>query len=418
MHNPPRLGRILIPFVTVLCALPGAARADVTVQEQTAFDLSMIKMHGTTTEMTTSDKQRRNSDNHCEGFMSLLCGNTQGGEIVRLDKDLSYSLDPKKKQYRETPFPTEAQRQAAVQQARETLEKLKQCPAPQGAAPAPDTSKCDMSPAKLDVKATDSHAMFAGHDSRLSQVTLTQSCRNRTTGDECNMVFRLDTWLTQDAIPGVDERKAFQQTYLKKMGLDAQDPVLQQQMRQFLAPYSDALGQLKARSDDLKGFPLKTVVRIAFGGEHCAAARQQQTSNSTSPGTFGDASQAAGDAAAGSATGAAGAAAGAAASNKVGNGVSGSILNSAASAFGNKLATGLFKKKAAAAQPAEAAPAADSNALPPGTVQVASITIETTAITVGPVAASEYEVPADWKRVVPKANEKEAREFSCPKPAA
>ena len=44
-------------------------------------------------------------------------------------------------------------------------------------------------------------------------------------------------------------------------------------MKQFLAAYQDGLRQLTSKSADLKGFPLKTTVRIAFGGEHCAAAK-------------------------------------------------------------------------------------------------------------------------------------------------
>ena len=34
--------------------------------------------------------------------MSLLCGNAQGGEIVRLDRDVEWTLEPKKQEYRET----------------------------------------------------------------------------------------------------------------------------------------------------------------------------------------------------------------------------------------------------------------------------------------------------------------------------
>ena len=35
-------------------------------------------------------------------------------------------------------------------------------------------------------------------------------------------------------------------------------------MKQFLAPYQDSLKQLAAKSGDLKGYPLKTTVRIAL----------------------------------------------------------------------------------------------------------------------------------------------------------
>ena len=225
-----------IALLMVATAAPGASRlacADVTVEQQTTFDLAFVKAHGTSTEYTTTDKQRRDSDLHCEGFMSMFCGNAQSGDIIRLDRDLTWELEPKKKEYRELPFPTAAQRQAAAQQAEETVQKLKQCPAAQQPTPAPDTSKCAMSAPKVDVKQTGTHAMIAGHDTQLTQVALTQSCTNKDTGDVCDFVFALDTWLTQDQIAALDERKAFDKAYYTKLGIDPGDPLVQKQMRQF-----------------------------------------------------------------------------------------------------------------------------------------------------------------------------------------
>ena len=349
----------LVSLAAALAALP--VSADVTVQQQSTFDLSFIKAHSSSTETTTADKQRRDSEFHCEGFMSILCGNAQSGEILRLDKDLRWSLDPKKKEYRESPFPSAAQRQQAEAQLRETMEKLKQCPATQNhAAPAPDTSKCDMTPPSFEVKATDKHATFIGHDARLTQMSMTQSCKDKTTGDVCQYVIALDTWLTQDSIAGLDERHAFESAYVKKLGLDTQSELVQAQVRQFLVPYQDSLKQLAGKSGELKGYPLKTTVRIAFGGEHCAAAKQQNAQGASSGsggGTVADAGQAAGDAATGATAGAAGSAAQSAAANAAGNSAGGSILGSAAGAFGSKLVSGLFaKKKADAAASPPAAP--------------------------------------------------------------
>jgi hypothetical protein len=395
----------------IVIAAPGA-RADVTIEQKTAFDLAIIKAHGTSTESTTADKQRRDSDMHCEGFWSLMCGDSQSGEIVRLDKDLTWSLDPKHKTFRERPFPTAEQRAEAERKMKEMMEKMKQCPAvQQAAAPAPDTSKCEMSPPTFDVKATDQHATIAGHDTRLTQVALTQSCRNTQTGDECKYALLMDAWLTQDQIAGVDEHKAFRTAYLKKLGLDASNEFVQQQMKQFLAPYRDSLKQLAGKSADLKGYPLKSTVRIAFGGEHCAAAKQSASSGGGG-GAVGDAGTAAQNAATSASAGAAGAAAGAAASNAAGNSMAGSILGPAASAFSSTLVGGLFKKKKAAPAPA-AAPAAD-NGLPRGMVQAAAFTVETTSIVEAPVPATQFDIPAGWKLVVPRPNAEKEKEFTCP----
>src|SRR6516225_3689327 len=69
---------------------PRAGLGDVTIQQQTQFDFAVIKAHGTRTETTTTDKRRSDSDMHCEGLMSMFCGDTQTGEIIRLDRDVEW----------------------------------------------------------------------------------------------------------------------------------------------------------------------------------------------------------------------------------------------------------------------------------------------------------------------------------------
>ena len=293
--------------------------------------------------------------------MSLLCGNAQGGEITRLDRDVVWTLEPKKQEYRETPFMTAAQRQAAMQEAQATLEKMKQCPAaPQSTAPAPNTSKCQMSPPKFDVNQTETRATLLGHDARLTQITMTQSCTNPDTGDSCDLLIGMDTWLTQEQIAGLEDRRAFQQAYLRKLGLEDAGPMVQKQMRQFLAPYAESLKQLAGKAGDFKGYPLKNAVRIAFGGERCVAAQKQQ-------------SAAGGD--------------GASAAQSPPSLSSGASLGSVASSLGGKLVGGLFAKK----KQDTAAPS--SSPLPPGMVQAAQFTVETTAITPGPIAPAQFDIP-------------------------
>jgi hypothetical protein len=392
-----------------------AAHADVTIQQQTTFDFSLFKAHGTATEYTAADRQRRDSDLHCEGFMSMLCGNAESGEIIRLDRDVRWTLEPKKKEYRQSAFPTEAQRMVAEQQAQAMMEKMKQCPAMQGSSSAPDTSKCQMGTPRFDLKQPGTHASFAGHDAQLTQIALTQSCTNPQTGDVCDFMFAFDAWLTQDQIEGLADRKAFQTAYAHKMGLDESNSLMQKQMRQFLAPYADSLKQLSGKTADLKGYPLKTTMRIAFGGERCGAAKSQPQS-AGSGNVVADAGQAAGDAAAGSASSAAGSAAGNAAANAAGNTAGGSVLSSAASAFGSKLAGGLFNKKKPDTAPAATPTSANApaNGLPAGMVQAVQITVETTAITPGTVPATQFDIPTGWKLIQPEASKGGQKEFTCP----
>ena len=403
---------VALALAIVVVGVSSPSHADVTIQQQTSYDFAIIKAHGTRSELTSTDKRRSDSEMHCEGMMSMFCGNSQSGEIIRLDRNVEWVLEPKKKEYRETPLPTAAQLLAARQEAQAMMEKVKQCPAmTQHPASAPDTSKCEMSPPRVEVKQPGTHATFAGHDTQLTQIALTSSCTNKTTGDVCDFVFGMDSWLTQDQIAGLADQKAFLEAYQARLGIDPRDPAIQKQMQQFLAPYADVLKQVSAKSSELKGYPLKTVLRIAYGGEHCGAVKNQPAGGGGN--ALGDASQAAGNAAAASAASAAGSAAGAAAGNVAKNSVGSSIFSSAANSFGSKLAGGLFnKKKADAAAPAPVS--APDNGLPAGMIQAAQISVETTSIDAAAVPPEKFEIPAGWKKIEPKAKDAGSREFTCP----
>lgn len=400
--------RIAAALLAPLIALTAAA--DVTVSETTTFDLAVFKAHGAKTEHISVDKARADNEMHCEGVMSMLCGNQKSGEITRLDKDLIWDLEPDKKSYLEKPFPTPEQMAEAQQRAAAVMEKLKSCPQPVSRT-APDTSKCDMSPPKFDINKTNDTAMLAGHQAQRTAVTMTQTCTNKQTGESCDLIFAFDTWLTQDDVAGSTDIRAFRTAYAKKMGLDQVSGIVRGQMQTYLAPYADALRQVSAKAGDLKGYPLKTTMRVEMGGEHCSQAaqmRQQKSSSGSGGSVVADAGEAATSAAATTAAGGAAQAA----SQAAGGSVGGTIAGSAAGAFGSKLIGGLFAKKPAA-QPkpdsASTAPPAAAGA-PVGLIE---ITTETTSISTDPIPGDQFEIPAGWKKLTPKP-EKERELPQCP----
>ncbi|MBV9912474.1 MAG: hypothetical protein JOZ93_07845 [Sinobacteraceae bacterium] len=96
--------------------------------------------------------------------------------------------------------------------------------------------------------------------------------------------------------------------------------------------------------------------------------------------------------------------------------MAGSVLGSAANAFGSKLVGGLFaKKKAGSAQASPSEAAAAPDALPAGMVQAVQFTIETTSIVTGSVPASQFDIPPGWQRITEKQGV--TKEFTCPKSA-
>jgi hypothetical protein len=383
------------------------ARADVTVQQQVNLDIASIKMDTTMTERIAGDKRRNDSETHCHGLLSFVCRDVQYGEIVRLDKQLEWRLEPKQKSYVETLFPTPEQRAEARQKMQAMMDQMKQC-AQQHQAQAsnsPDTTHCELSKPTVSVKQSDEHLTLLGHDTRKSSVVLSQSCADKQTGDICEMNYTFDSWLTQDNIPGAAERKEFLQKYLAAQGLDPNDPQLQGAMRQLLAQYGDQLKELSGQASALKGFPLRTTFSLSVGGEHCGKAKQAATQSAANgtPKDLGLKSLA---------------------STAVGSTLSSLFSRHGASSAVGAAASQVGENATAAATDAATKPAGDSgkpadapSAAAASTVQVASFTIETKSIDTASIPTDQFEIPAGWKLQAPKASAKE-KEFSCPAPGA
>jgi hypothetical protein len=386
-----------------------AVQADVTIEQKMTLDVaSVIRTHGSTTTNLTTDKKREDTESHCEGMLSLVCGNVRSGEIVRLDRGLTWHLEPEKKSYREDIFatPEELALMRAKIQAR--LEKMRSCPVAQRQQPI-DKSKCEMSPPKIDVRKTDDKASIAGHDAQRTVATLTETCTNKDTGDVCDTVVAIDVWLTQDKLAGTGDRRAFNEAYAKKLGLTDEQGAMSGEFAKFLAPYQSQIKQLTDKSSDFKGQPLKTSLRILMGGQQCGATAKMKANGSAST------------------------------DNSAGGSMPNPVANvaQAGKAIGSALGGLFHKKKADDATPAAGAAAPDATATasasPPAApasvpasvpaapdpyaqfVQMAAFTSETVTINTDAVPAERFDVPPDWKKDVPKTSKAADDDFTCPK---
>ena len=407
-----------IGLLRTACFLAGAsfaaalARADVTIEQRTTLDVaSVIRTHGSSTTNITADKKREDTESHCEGMMSLVCGNVRGGEIVRLDRGVTWHLEPNKKRYREDVFatPEELAEMRSKMQAR--LEKMRSCPVSQKQQPI-DKSKCEMSPPKIDVHRTDDKMSVAGHDAQRTVATLTETCTNKGTGDVCDTVIAIDVWLTQEKLPGAGDRRTFDQAYAKKLGLVDEQGALRGEFAKFLAPYQSQIKQLTDKSSDLKGLPLKTSLRVMMGGQQCSATAKMKANGSANPDNSAGGSRdpMANVAQAGKAIG-----------SSVGNLVGG-LFHKKKSGDSQ---TGDSQTGAGAATPPDAAnagaPATAATGAPSAPdpyaqfVQMASFTTETVTINTDAIPADRFEVPGDWKKDEPKASKQGDDDFTCPK---
>ena len=393
-------------IAAALAAATPPARADVTVGQKTSMSLAGMDIDIDSTERTSVDKQRSDSAMHCHGLLALFCRDVAGGSIVRLDKQVEWQLQPKKKLYSERLFPTAEQRAEAQQQLDAAMEEMKKCPMPQAqnaSQTGPDTTQCQLSSPVLNVNGTDEHATILGHDARKTSVVLSQTCTDTQTGDVCEIDYGFETWLTTDAIAGSDERSAFVKKYLQAQGLDPNNPKLQHTVQQFMAPYADALKQLRGKAADLKGYPLRTTFYMAFGGPHCGKAKQAAQQQQASSGNRFSMHSLATNALAGGLSGLFHHGASAISTGSAGGAAASGAANEAADPAASAAANSMTPQSSSGGS-AAGAPVPSPGAL----VRVVSLITETTSIDTSSIPSDQFEIPADWtlepqKQVASKA---------------
>lgn len=386
----------MVFVAAALAVLPPPARADVTVGQKTSMSLGGINIDVDSVERTTADKQRNDSTVRCHGFLALFCHDVESGRIVRLDKQVEWGLQPKKKLYSERPFPTAEQRAEAQKQLDAAMEAMKNCPMPQSQnasqSTAPDTSQCQLSSPVINVNGTDEHATILGHDARKTSVVLSQTCTDTQTGDVCEIDYGFETWLTADQVAGTDERNAFVRRYLEAQGLDPNNPQLQHTVQQFMAPYADALKQLRTKAADLQGYPLRTTFYMAFGGPHCAKAKQAAQQQQASSGSRFSMHSLATNALAGGLSGLFHHGAAAINTGSAGGAAAAGAANETAEPAANA-AAGSMTAQSSSGDSTAPAPAPQPGAM----VRVVSLTTETTSIDTSSIPSDQFEIPADWQ---------------------
>jgi hypothetical protein len=269
-----------------------------------------------------------------------------------------------------------------------------------------------MSEPQVAVTKTNDHATLLGHDAERTNIIMSQSCKVRETGEECQLAYELDVWLTQDEIDGVADRRAFEQAYLKKQGISG-DALANPTMARAMAPYADSFRKLNAKSNDLRGFPLRTRFRFAYGGAHCHAGGVPGSGGP--PTLVSTAGSSARSSAESSTASAAGWSAAESAERSTGSGPAGYIVGSTAGAFTRSLVGGLFAKHHANESTSPATPADTTIVTANGQAlqTFAEMTLETVSIDATPVAPARFEVPAGYKKLTPEAPTTD-QTVSCP----
>lgn len=330
------------------------AQADVSLQESLSVEggglMGMAAMNGTSTTYIAGSRGRTESDIKMKSSVMRLFGGGPTGEITRLDDDKVYELNLKKKTYVESSL---SERRAKMQEAMAQAEKDRD--SKQQAASPVDTSKCDWTPPKSDLKKTGEKASIAGFDTERSTLTVTQTCKNRETGTACDFTLLFDQWTSKNFEAG-SEREAFYKLYADKLGLGPSlSPGFAQSAQSLFSGYKDLWAEVAKQGKAIKGYPLRSSFALAIGGAQCQSAQ----------------------------------------GNANGSGAPTQDALAAASQLGSALGGMFGKKPAAASESAPARPALLVNGLPP----LIAVSTELLSVSRDALPASLFEPPAGFKKV-------------------
>jgi len=355
--------RNVLLAVAVSLALAAPALADVTLKERTV-STGLAGFGNGTSERTwviAGDKSRSDEQYTYTGRFKTLAGGGKprnSAEIVRLDRDVMWSLDPEKKEYSELSFA-----------------EMREMMAQAGAEAARSERKSDVEMTyKVDVQRTGKKEKVNGFDAENYIVTVTATAKDAKSGDAAAYTMKMDQWLSTQ-VPGQAEATAYYRKFAEKMGLDPQ----MRQMSGLMAQYADAFKQAADKLKDLKGYPVRSTVSMLMGPERTpeqqaqmdkarADAKQAQAEQKAKKEAKED-DQAKADAA------------GSLASGNVGGAIGGFL--------GRKLGKAAEKK---------AESSASSQGSGSGTPGGLTITTDVLSITTGAAAVS-FDVPSDFKKV-------------------
>jgi hypothetical protein len=339
-----------------VCAIAGVlatAHADITTQERVSVSgaglMKMANMSGTTTTIVSGKRARTESDLQFESGMlrTFARGAGQSTEIVQLDTDKIFQLNPKKKTYTETTF-TELREQ--MQKAMADMQKGQA--AQQQSTSGVDESQCEWSEPKSNVIKNGETATIGGFPAERVIIAATQSCKDKKTGQVCDFGLTLDQWFA----PGFEassETLAYQRAYAEKMGLTAASSRdFAERAQSMFGRYEGIWKKVAAKMADQKGYPVKSSFALGVGGAQCQSTQQTQAAGGPAPPP--------------------------------------NIGGAIGSALG-----GMFGKKKEAAPPPPTTPPA---AAPDGLMPLMTVSTELLSVSRSAVSPQTFEVPGDYKQ--------------------
>ncbi len=245
-------------LLAILVSAPAmSARADVTIQEKTVTTGLGGFGSGTSerTMVVAGDKSRSDEAFTYTGRFKTLVGSKPraSAEIVRLDKELVWSLEPDKKQYGEMTF---AEMREAMAKGMANAQAEMKKPENQKAQ---QQAEMDF---KVDVQRTGKKDVINGFKAENVILTLTATPKDKKTGEKGAAGYKmtLDQWISNDT-QGQSEMLAYYRKFAEKLGVD---PQIKAMAGGLMAQYGDGVKQLAAKMKDLKGYPVRSTMTMGL----------------------------------------------------------------------------------------------------------------------------------------------------------
>jgi len=184
------------------------AQADVTRKHHTS-SLFMGASEGTSAEYYAADRSATESTiKWTKGMMKTMAGGkpVESVDIVRLDKELVWSVDPKKKTYQEMTF---AEFRKKIEESQKAMQDTEE-------EELPDTTAEDMYEWTTEDKSDPNPKTINGWTCRNVHIIATGVNKQNA---EDKVWLTLDAWNSPD-VPGAEEIRAFHERYLKALGID------------------------------------------------------------------------------------------------------------------------------------------------------------------------------------------------------
>ncbi len=374
----------------MILAVSAPALADLSYSQKMTIEgggaLSMLSSDGSVITHIAGDKSRSETRMEMKsGLAKMVAGSGSSGSIVRLDKELMWELQPDKQRYSEISF---AEARAQLAKSMEAMEQS-------GSSSLPVSEEgCQWSESDIEIEKDVDREKIAGIKTRKHVIRMRQSCTDVKTNKTCDMTWVMESWLASK-VPGEKEVRAFHQRFAQAMGLGDVAQHVQGPGQAMLGMFGNNWEEVVDELDDIKGYPMRTVMQVGMGGEQCTTAAGQPIAMDE---VWADASTSAYNAALDQAGYEAGSAAGQAVGESLGGSIGGRIGGAAVSAAAGELIgglTGMFKKKKEpkAEQPAQPLSEGDRQ------VTLFRITTEVTDWSEISVPAARFEVPAGWKKI-------------------